>query len=117
MISLANMLAADDVKALLDKHGGGNYGPDVQRFFPRERALAIIHAAIWGHGCRDDSTAGAYAALGLYEALGLKAWTFDDDEAEALQRYRREKAAAGRKPMPDLGRAALSDNRSQTKGE
>lgn len=94
--SLGNHLAADDVAALLEKHGGGNYGPKVERQYSKEEALGIIHAAIWGHGCRAGSTAGAYAAMALFNTLGLKGWTFEQEEADALVRFRQEKAAAAR---------------------
>jgi hypothetical protein len=90
--SLMNHMIADKVGALLDEQKDV-YGPEVERFFSREKAAAIIHAAIWGYGVRADSTAGAYAAMNLFDALGLKGWTFDQQEADALERFRQERCS------------------------
>lgn len=90
--SLKNHMIAGEVEKLLDADKDA-YPPEVKRFFSREQALAIIHAAMWGYGVREDSTAGAYAALNLYNALGLKGWTFDQEEADALNRFRADKLA------------------------
>ncbi len=97
--SLLNHFMVDDVKALLDKgeEPGGSYRDD-ERFFSREQAEKLIHAVLWAHGCRRDSTAGAYAAFNLYEALGLKNWTFDTVEADALHQFRRDAWALGHSP-------------------
>jgi hypothetical protein len=95
--SLKNHLVADKVNALLDEDKDA-YPPEVVRFFPKDKALSIIHAAIWGYGVREDSTAGCYAFMNLMEALGIKCWTFDADEAEQFRAIReklhREKYAA-----------------------
>jgi hypothetical protein len=94
--SLLNHMIADKVKALLDDQSG--YGPDVPRFFPREKAEAIIHAAIWGYSSREGGDAGCYAFMNLMDALGIKAWTFDEDEAKEIRemwtRRMRERAAS-----------------------
>jgi hypothetical protein len=82
--------AADKVNDLLDL-SKDTYPPEEERFFSREQALAIINAALLGYSVRADSTAGAYAAMNLYGALGLKGWTFDDTEAAALQAFRNKK--------------------------
>jgi hypothetical protein len=80
--SLLNHIAADKVSALLDEHKD-TYPPDEPRFYSREQAAAIIHAALWGYSVRADSTAGCYAGTNMFEALGLKWWTFDEDDALA----------------------------------
>lgn len=90
--SLLNGMRAEEVEALI-AHEDNSYDPDIVRFFPREKALAIVRSAIWGYAARQDSTAGAYAFMNLIEALGLKGWTFDQEEADALQRFRNEKNA------------------------
>ena len=82
--SLLNHMAADKVNELLDAHKD-DYPPDVDRFFSREKAAAIIHAALWGYAVRSDSTAGCYAGSNLFDALGLKWWTLDDVEGAACQ--------------------------------
>lgn len=89
--SLLNHQAADDVSALLDRHAE-TYGPDVARFYSREQALAIIHAALWGYAVRSESTAGAYAADAMFRALGLATWSFDPQDAPILQAAWRERA-------------------------
>jgi hypothetical protein len=95
--SLLNAMIADKVTALLDEQKD-SYPPEVARFYSREQAAAIIHAALWGYSCRSDSTAGCYAGSNLFDALGLKSWTFDEDEAAAFHEIRnkmlREKYAA-----------------------
>lgn len=85
--SLMNHMIADKVETLLDEKREA-YPPDVVRFFSREKALSIIHAAIWGYSVREDSTAGAYAFMNLMHALGIKQWTFDADEAAQFQALR-----------------------------
>jgi hypothetical protein len=89
--SLLNHMIADKVKALLDAQKD-NYGPDVPRFFSREKAEAIIHAAIWGYSSREDGTAGCYAFMNLMDALGIKTWSVDEDEAKAIQELRAKRA-------------------------
>jgi hypothetical protein len=95
--SLLNHMIADKVNELLDGQKD-SYPPEVKRFYSREQAAAIIHAVLWGHASREDSTAACYAAMNLFDALGLKQWTFDEDEAAAFQELRqkrlREKYAA-----------------------
>lgn len=73
----------EKVNELLDANTGAHYGPEVRRFYSREQAAAIIHAALLGYSVRAGSTAGGYAAISLFEAIGLKFWSFDKDEAEA----------------------------------
>lgn len=65
----------DKVEALLDECSTF-YSPDVERFYSREQTEAIIHAALLGYASRRDSTAAAYGANQLFEALGLEDWTF-----------------------------------------
>ena len=90
-----NHMIADKVNELLDGQKDA-YPPDEPRFYSREQAAAIIHAALWGYGVRASSTAGAYAGSNMFEALGLKWWTFDEADAarhQALaQQIMREKA-------------------------
>lgn len=90
--SLLNHLVADKVNELLDANA--TYGPEVERFYSRNQAAAIIHAALWGYGVRSDSTAGAYAAMNMFEALGIKAWSFDAEEAEAIRKLQTERYQA-----------------------
>lgn len=82
-------MIADKVNALLDEQKDA-YPPEVKRFYSREQAAAIIHAVLWGYACRDDSTAGCYAANNLFDALGLKNWTFDDEESDIFNRARQQ---------------------------
>ncbi|EIM25699.1 hypothetical protein [Microvirga lotononidis] len=89
--SLLNHMIADKVNELLDTQKD-SYGPEEERFYSREVAASIIHAAVWGYSCRSSSTAGVYAATNLLNALGLKFWSFDDEEAAALQEFRRARA-------------------------
>lgn len=96
--SLLNHMIADKVNDLLDTQKDA-YGPEETRFFSRETAAAIIHAAVWAHGCRESSTAAVYAASNLFNALGLKGWTFDEDEAAALQEFRRKRAQEARERL------------------
>lgn len=91
--SLLNHMIAEKVNALLDEQKDA-YPPHVKRFFSREKTAAVIHAALWAHAVREDSTAGAYAFMALTEALDLKNWCFDQEEADALNRFRAEKARA-----------------------
>jgi hypothetical protein len=63
--SLLNHEIADSVNELLDARKD-DYPPEVARFFSREQAAAIIHAALWGYGVRADSTAGVYAGMSLF---------------------------------------------------
>lgn len=91
--SLLNHSIADKVSELIDAHKD-DYPPEEPRFFSREQALAIIHAAIWGYSVRASSTAGCYAATNLYEALGLKWWTFDAEEAAIFQKIAQERQTA-----------------------
>lgn len=79
--SLLNHLIAEKVEELL-KEQDCSYGPDVKRWFSREQAAAIIHAALWGYSVREDSTAGCYAAHNLTETLGIKWQCFDEQSAE-----------------------------------
>jgi hypothetical protein len=81
--SLANILAAEEVEKLIAAKDD-EYPPEIERFFDRGKALAIVHAALWGYGCRADSTAGAYAFMNLMEALGIKAWSFDEEDRQLL---------------------------------
>lgn len=99
--SLLNHIIADKVTELLDG-AKDNYPPEVKRFYSREQAASIIHAALWGYGVREDSTAGAYAASNLFEAIGIKWWTFDDDEA-ALCRDGYNRALREKYAKPDPG--------------
>lgn len=69
--SLMNHMIADKVAALLDEQKDA-YPPEVKRFYSREQTLAIIHAALWGHAVREDSTAGAYAGSAMFDALGAQ---------------------------------------------
>lgn len=78
--SLLNGIIADKVNALLDEQKDA-YPPEVKRFLTREQTEAIIHAAIWAHASREDSTAACYAMTNLYDALGLKWWTFSEEDA------------------------------------
>lgn len=80
--SLMNHMIADKVNALLDEQKDV-YPPEVKRFYSREQAAAIIHAVLWGYGVREDSTAGCYAGTNLFDALGLKWWTFTEEDAAA----------------------------------
>jgi hypothetical protein len=83
--SALNHMMADDVRKLLDRpEFQQEREPEMVRFFSREKAEAIIHAALWGYGVRATSTAGAYAFSNLMDALGLKNWTFNDEEAAVL---------------------------------
>jgi len=95
--SLMNHMIFEKVNALLDEQKDA-YPPDVRRFYTRDQAATIIHAVLWGHGVREDSTAGCYAADNLFTALGLKWWTFNEDDAkqhqELAQRLRTERFAA-----------------------
>ena len=90
MRSLLNEMLADKVNALLDECR--KLGTRDQPFYSREQASAIIHAVLWGHGSRSDSTAAVYAAQSLFDALGLKDWTFSEEESAVLQEYRRKTA-------------------------
>lgn len=92
--SQMNHRIAEQVDALLDTQKDA-YPPDVARFYSRDTAAALIHAAIWGYSVRADSTAGVYAAENLFEALGLKAWSFDAEEAKEFQalRHKRQRDA------------------------
>jgi hypothetical protein len=75
--SLANVVAADAVAALLKKPSEYNI-PDYERALCRADAEAIIHAALWAYGVRSGSFASAYAFENLYNALGLASWTFKE---------------------------------------
>ena len=97
--SLLNTTIADKVSELLDEHKDA-YPPDVPRFFSREQALSIIHAAIWGYAVREDSTAGCYAADNLYNALGLKGWTFDESVAKRMNEENNKAFYAKMKERP-----------------
>jgi hypothetical protein len=90
--SLLNIAIDPTVGALLDRAAalGGDY-PDDLRFYSRAKAAAIIHAALWAYASRSDSTAGAYAAGNLFDAIGLKAWTFNSEEAATLNEIRAAK--------------------------
>jgi hypothetical protein len=98
--SLLNHMVADKVSELLDGQRDA-YPPEVTRFFPREKAAGIIHAALWGYAVRDDSTAGCYAFSALMDTLGIKSWVFDEDEAAVLRDYRIKKAQAIRAALTD----------------
>lgn len=59
---------------------------------------------MWGYGVREDSTAGCYAGSNMFDALGLKGWTFDEDDAADLlritnRRLREKYAAAAQSPQ------------------
>lgn len=82
-VSLLNVLVADKVNALLDDPHVRDNLPDDQRGFTREQATAIIHAALWAYAARAGSTAEAYARMGLFEAIGLKTWSFKEPEQPA----------------------------------
>lgn len=82
--SLLNHMIADKVNELLDSQKDA-YPPEEPRFYSREQAAAIIHAALWGYSARASSTAGAYAGSNLFDALGLKWWTFDEADAARHQ--------------------------------
>jgi hypothetical protein len=100
VMSLLNMMLADKVNALLDEVEDG-YPLDVERGCSREKAAAIIHAALWCRSSRADATAAAYATMALFEAIGIKCWTFDEEEAAEMravqeQRYARRHAVEAR---------------------
>jgi hypothetical protein len=79
-VSLLNVLVADKVNALLDDpHVRDNLSDD-QRGFTRDQAEAVIHAAVWAYSARAGSTAEAYARMSLFDALGLKSWSFKEPE-------------------------------------
>ena len=82
--SLLNGMIAEKVNALLDELKD-EYPPSERRWYSREQAASIIHAALWGHSVRDGSTAGCYAADNMFKALGLKWWTFDEEHAKQHQ--------------------------------
>lgn len=77
--SLGNYMITEDVEKLVASKDDV-YEPGIERAFSREQALSIIHAAIWGYGCRAGTTAGAYAFMNLMEALGIKAWSFEAED-------------------------------------
>ena len=88
--SQMNHRIADQIEALLDTQKDA-YPSDVARFYSRDTAAALIHAAIWGYSVRADSTAGVYAAGNIFEALGLKAWSFDAEEAKEFHTLRHKR--------------------------
>lgn len=102
--SLLNSMLAAEVDTLLSKAGEG-LGENDARGISKEKALAAIHGIIWLYACRDGSTASAYASFNLFEALGLKDWSFDDEEAKAFQEVRakmwRDRAIATTPPPDD----------------
>lgn len=93
--SLLNSMLAERVNAILDE-AGQHYGPEQERAMSRDKASQVIHAALWAHSSRIDGTAGAYAHLNLFHALGLKGWTFDDEEQAILVAHRTKKAGEQR---------------------
>ncbi|WP_292325757.1 hypothetical protein [Mesorhizobium sp.] len=116
--SLANILAAEDVEKLVAKKDD-EYPPEVERFFDRGKTLAIIHAALWGYGCREGSTAGCYAFMNLMEALGIKAWSFDEEDRKLLsdaymRRHMAKRDAEQAEPMPGIDGSAFPSVPSET---
>lgn len=105
--SLMNHIIAEKVDSLVEGQTK-SYAPEVERSMSREICLSVIHAALWAHGARGDSMAGAYAHLNLYNALGLKGWTFDDEEQALLVAHRTKRA--------DEQRAAYLASRSAATG-
>lgn len=79
MASLYNLMNAQRVDGFLKELEDANQLP----FHDRDRLLQSIHMLIWLHSCRPGTTAGAYAMMGLMDAIGLERWEFKrDPEAE-----------------------------------
>jgi hypothetical protein len=107
--SLLNHMVADKVEELLKAHDD-DYPPDVKRWYTREQAAAIIHAAIWAYSVREGSTAGCYAASNLFDALGLKWQCFDEKTAEWAQNaYTANLRVRGWGEVFDLGQHGEGD--------
>jgi hypothetical protein len=64
------------------------YPPGVERFYSREKAELMIRSIVWAYSCLPDQMAGIYAVQQLFDTIGLKDWTFSEDEAAALMRFR-----------------------------
>lgn len=77
-VSLLNVLIADKVEALLDDPHVRDNLKDDERGFTKVQASAIIHAALWAYSARAGSTAEAYARINLFDAIGLKSWSFKE---------------------------------------
>lgn len=67
------------------------YPVDVERFYSRAKAEIMISSIVWAYSCRSDQMAGIYAVQQLFDAIGIKEWTFKEDEANILRRYRETK--------------------------
>ena len=72
-VSLLNVLSNDRVQELLNHIDEGNEGREdmERRAMSRETASSIIHACLWAYSARPTDTAGGYAWLSLWEALGI----------------------------------------------
>jgi hypothetical protein len=81
-VSLLNVMLADKVTALLDDPHVRVNVEDEHRGFTRDQASAIIHAALWAYSARAGSTAEAYARMSLFDAIGLKSWSFKEGDDE-----------------------------------
>lgn len=86
MTSLLNVMIAKDVAKLFEHGAVESDMPDDRRSMPRAQAEAIIHAALWAYACRDDSTAGCYARMAMFDAIGLESWKFKKGSAEGEHR-------------------------------
>lgn len=68
--SLYNMMAADQVKALLDETEKDNASRvDFTPGLPREQVESAIHALLWAYGCRGSDTAFGYAMMNFWQAM------------------------------------------------
>jgi hypothetical protein len=79
-VSLLNVLIDEKVLALLDDGLLRDDLKDDERGFSRAEVAAVIHAALWMHSARSGSFACAYAMDALFQAIGLKTWTFKEPE-------------------------------------
>ena len=83
--------AVDLIDALLEKFD--RYPPEVPRLFSREQARSIISGALAGYGSRSEGTSGAYAFLGIMDAIGIKGWTYQPGHEPELSRLRNSHTA------------------------
>jgi hypothetical protein len=90
LLNLNTAMQVDDLLKPLDD----NYGPEVERALPRDKALAVIHAAIWAYASREGSTASAYAFLNLMEALDIKAWSFHEEDMAVMSKLHMDRLAS-----------------------
>lgn len=72
MMTLGCLMRADEVRGLLDKAAGSHPYPNPA--ISAGQAHAIINAALWLHGVRDDSTSAAYAWNALDQAVHSIDW-------------------------------------------